>query len=167
MRAYRQLFLWLSHFRWFSFLSYSLLVPIDHWLYRRSEARLSLLHVGRRRPPVLPTLLLTTTGRKTGQPRTTPVLYLEHEGRLIVVGSNFGRERHPSWSSNLLADPQATVRVREGEHRVIARRASADEVRRLWPRLRGLYPPWETYTGRTDRTFRVFFLGSRRSDASP
>ena len=156
--AYRRLFIWLSHFRWFSWLSYTVLVPIDRALYRHSHGRVSLLHVGVGRPPALPTLLMTTVGRKTGRQHTTPVLYLEDVGRFIVVGSNFGRPSHPSWSSNLLAEPRATVRVRRHETHVVARLASDDEARRLWPRLAQLYPPWQAYAGRTGRHFRVFVL---------
>ena len=158
MRLYRKLLIVLARYRWFSWLSYTFLVPLDRFLYRRSGGRLSVAHFGTRREGALPTLLLTTTGRKTGQPRTTPVLYLEDGGRIVVVASNFGREHHPAWSANLLAKPEATIRIRDREQRVVARRASEEEKRALWPRLLELYPAWEQYTERTDRDFRAFFL---------
>jgi deazaflavin-dependent oxidoreductase (nitroreductase family) len=156
MRLYRGLFIRLGKARWFSWLSINLLVPIDRFLYRRSGGRLSLLHFGRER--ALPTLLLTTTGRKSGQPRTTPVLYLEDGQRLVVVGSNFGEQRHPQWSENLLVDPSASVQVRAEHKRVTARLAKDDEKAVLWPSLLELYPAWDAYTGRTDRSLRAFFL---------
>jgi deazaflavin-dependent oxidoreductase (nitroreductase family) len=115
-------------------------------------------HVGLRREGALQTLLLTTTGRKSGQPRRTPVLYLEEGDDLVVVASNFGREHHPAWSSNLLAEPRAQVQIRDRERTVVARGATEDEARALWPRLLELYPAWDSYTERTDRDFRVFFL---------
>jgi deazaflavin-dependent oxidoreductase (nitroreductase family) len=154
--AYRRLLVRLGRYRWFSWLTYTFVVPFDRWLYRRSGGRLSVTHVGRR--AALPELLITTTGRRSGQPRTTPVIYLEDGGRVVVVGSNFGREAHPAWSGNLLADPHATIRIHDREQRVFARPASDADVRRLWPRLLELYPAWQAYTERTDRTFRVFFL---------
>ena len=162
VRWYRALFIRLGRTRWFSWLSYRILVPIDRLVYTRTGGRFSLLHFGARRKPALQSLLLTTTGRKTGQPRTTPVLYLSQEGRsLVVVASNFGREHHPAWSYNLLADAEASVQVRDRSWDVRARLASEEEQRGLWPRLLELYPTWEDYTERTDRSFRAFFLDPR------
>jgi deazaflavin-dependent oxidoreductase (nitroreductase family) len=158
VRLYRELFIRLGRARWFSWLSIHALVPIDRFCYGRSGGRFSLLHFGRRAEPALQTLLLTTRGRKTGQPRTTPVLYLEDDGRLVVVGSNFGQGHHPAWSANLLADSHASVQIRERRQEVKARLASDQEKGVLWPRLLELYPPWQAYRERTDRDFRAFFL---------
>ncbi len=160
MRLYRQLFVWLGRTRWFSWLSINVLVPVDRFCYRRSGGRFSLLHIAGSRGAALPTLLLTTKGHKTGQPRTTPVLYLEDGDRVVVVGSNFGQPRHPAWSTNLLAEPQAMIQIHTDEKNVRARLASENEKRLLWPRLLELYPTWEAYTDRTDRSFRAFFLES-------
>lgn len=160
MRAYRRMIIALGRFRWFSWLTYTIIVPLDRALYKHSGGRLSVAHIGARRPSALPTLLLTTTGRKSGEPRSTPVLYLEDGDRLVVVASNFGREHHPAWSGNLLADPRATVRIRDHERSVVARPATQDEKQALWPQLLELYPTWEAYTHRTDRSFRAFFLES-------
>jgi deazaflavin-dependent oxidoreductase (nitroreductase family) len=158
VRAYRQLLLRLARMRWFSRLTWTVLVPIDRFLYSSSRGRLSLGHVGRRREGALQTLLLTTTGCESGKARTTPVLYLEDGPRLVVVASNFGRDRHPAWSANLLADENASVQIRDSRREVRARLASDEEKARLWPALLDLYPAWESYTGRTDRSFRAFFL---------
>jgi deazaflavin-dependent oxidoreductase (nitroreductase family) len=158
MRLYRDLFIRLGRARWFSWLSIHLLVPIDRFCYRRSGGRFSLLHFGRRREPALQTLLLTTRGRKSGHPRTTPVLYLQDDDQLVVVGSNFGQGRHPAWSANLLADPHAWVQIRDRRQEVTARLATDEEKAALWPTLLELYPPWQAYTVRTDRQFRAFLL---------
>lgn len=158
MRRYHDLLVALGRRRWFSWLSAEVLAPIDGFLYRRSGGRLSLGHFGARREGALPTLLLTTTGRRSGQPRTTPVVYLEDGERIAVVASNFGRDRHPAWSANLLADPDAEVQVRTRRWRVRARLASEEEKAALWPRLLEIYPTWEDYRRRTDRSFRAFFL---------
>jgi deazaflavin-dependent oxidoreductase (nitroreductase family) len=158
MRAYRAMFVRLGQAQWYSWLSIKLLVPIDRFCYRRSGGRFSLLHFGAGRAAAMPTLLLTTTGRKSGRQRTTPVLYLEDRAGIVVVGSNFGQSQHPSWSANLLANPHATVQIHTKRRDVTARLASEEEKAALWPRLLQLYPTWDTYTTRTDRRFRAFFL---------
>ena len=158
MKTYRRLLVSLGRFRWFSWLTYTFIVPLDRLLYSRSGGRISVAHIGVKRPGALQTLLLTTTGRKSGQPRTTPVLYLEDGASLIVVASNFGREHHPAWSGNLLANPNASARIRDRERTVVARQATEEEKGALWPRLLELYPAWEAYVERTDRSFRAFFL---------
>src|ERR1700751_2762379 len=135
MRLYRELFIRLGRTRWYSLLSIKFLVPIDRFLYRRSGGRFSLLHLAGGRAAAMPTLLLTTTGRRSGQSRTTPVLYLEDRACIVVVGSNFGQSRHPAWSANLLANPHATVQIHTERKDVKARLASEEEKAALWPRL--------------------------------
>lgn len=159
MALYRRLLLAVANVKPLTWFAASVYAPIDGWIYRRSNGRFSLSHLGRR--PALQTLLLTTTGRKSGQPRSTPVLYMEDGDGLVVVGSNFGKDKHPAWTSNLLANPDATAQVHETTKPVRARLASEEEKQRLWPRLLEVYPPWQAYTGRTDRTFRAFFLEPR------
>jgi deazaflavin-dependent oxidoreductase (nitroreductase family) len=161
MRPYRRLLLWMGRTPWLTWYSSRVLVPIDRFLYRRTNGRVSLTHVGRRREGAIQSLLLTTTGRRSGRPRPTPVLYLEDGDRLVVVASNFGKEKHPAWSANLLANPDASVQVRDRHMEVRARRATEEEKERLWPRLLELYPAWQDYTERTDRNFRMFFLEER------
>ena len=156
--TYRRILTALGHLRLFVVIFSRFLVPIDRALYKRTRGRLSLVHAGVRRAGALPTLLLTTTGHKTGQPRSTPVMYLEDGDQLVVVASNFGRERHPAWSRNLLAHPRAVVRIRDRERSVVAHQATKDELRALWPRLLEIYPTWDAYAERTNRDFRAFFL---------
>ena len=160
VKLYRDLFVRLGRYRWFSWLTRKVIVPFDRYLFRRSNGRFSLVHFGGDRAVALPTLLLITTGRKTGQRRSTAVLYLDDDGRLVVVASNFGQPNHPAWSANLLANPGAEVIVRGAHRTVRARLASENEKSALWPRLLELYPTWQDYTHRTDRSFRAFFLES-------
>ena len=159
MSLYRRLLLAIASAKPFTWIAANVYAPLDGRLYKRSGGRFSLSHLGRR--PALQTLLLTTTGRKSGQPRPTPVLFLEDDGRLVVVGSNFGKDSHPAWTANLLANPDATAQIRGDQRDVRARLASEEEKQRLWPRLLEIYPPWQEYTGRTDRSFRAFFLEPR------
>src|SRR6266550_4324556 len=106
----------------------------------------------------LPFMMLTTTGRKTGQRRTTPVLYLQDETDLIMVASFGGNDMHPAWYLNLEQCPQAEVIVK-GEHRkVLARKLSPEEKKLIWPRLVQLYPQFETYQQRTRREIPLMRL---------
>lgn len=159
MALYRRLLVAIASTKALTWLAASVYAPIDGWLYRRSGGRYSLSHIGRR--PALQTLLLTTTGRKSGEPRSTPVLFLEDDGKLVVVGSNFGKDKHPAWTGNLLANPDCTAQVHDTKRQLRARLADEEEKQRLWPRLLEIYPPWQEYTGRTDRSFRAFVLEPR------
>ena len=140
--------------KWGRNLARSVYTPLDKLVYKATRGRRGLSPPGS-------VLLLTTTGRKTGQPRRVPVLYLTDGPRMWVVASNYGGERHPAWSANLLAHPDATVAVRGSERPVRARLASDDEKKALWPRLLKLYPAWEAYASWTDRDFRLFRLEPR------
>jgi len=98
-----------------------------------------------------PAALLTTKGRKTGEPRITPALYLRDGNRVVLPASFFGRGEHPMWYRNLKANPKVHVQIR-GEHfDMCARDASAEERNRYWPRLTRIYPPYRGYRDATDR----------------
>ncbi len=137
---------------------HNVLVPLDRTLFRVTKGRASLAHLGAGRAQVMQNLLLTTVGRKSGKRRDSPVLFLDHEGGYVVVGSRYGTETHPGWTYNLLADPQAKVIVRGREEQVTARRLSEDELQALWPQLLRIYPAWQDYRERTNREFRAFHL---------
>jgi deazaflavin-dependent oxidoreductase (nitroreductase family) len=129
--------------------------PVDRLVVRLTAGRRNLA------PRALPELVLYTTGRRTGKRHATPVLYLEDEGRYVVVASNYGRPRHPSWSLNLMAEPRAEIQFGTERRAVIARRATAGEYARWWPRLVSIWPGWRTYRRLTDREFRMFVLEPR------
>jgi len=106
----------------------------------------------------LPLMMITTTGRKTGRRRTTPVLYLQDETSLIVVASFGGNDMHPAWYLNLEKCPDAEVIVK-GEHRkVLARKLSPEEKKIIWPRLVQLYPQFENYQQQTRREIPLMSL---------
>jgi F420H(2)-dependent quinone reductase len=108
-----------------------------------------------------PVLLLTTTGRRSGEPRSTVVLYIADGDNIIVIGSNAGNERPPAWTLNLLAHPDAEVQVRSKRRRVRARVAEGDERAQLWSRMNDHYTGFDNYRARTDRDIKVFVLGPR------
>jgi deazaflavin-dependent oxidoreductase (nitroreductase family) len=105
-----------------------------------------------------PFLLLTTKGRKTQRPRTTPVLYLEDGNDLIVVGSFGGNDQPPSWLLNLISCPEAEILLKGKRSRRIARAVASQEKQRLWPRLVSLYPNFAVYQQRTDRDIPLIRL---------
>ena len=109
-----------------------------------------------------PVLALTTTGRKSGQPRSTVIACMPDGDDLVVVPSYAGLDRPPAWWMNLQANPQAEVDVR-GEHRVVrARQASTEEEARLWPRILEQYSGFEEYRRMTHREIPVVILERER-----
>lgn len=105
-----------------------------------------------------PSLLLTTTGRKSGKPRTLPLLYLKTARGYALVASFGGSDQHPAWYLNLEANPEVEIQV--GPRRIRARAQTADEERRaeLWPRLLKLYGGYASYQQRTERKIPVVEL---------
>ena len=106
-------------------------------------------------------LLLTTTGRKSGQRRTVPLAYMEDAGRFIVVASNGGSDRPPSWWVNLRHDPKATVEVGARTVPVVARESTPEERSVLWPRLKQGNPFFGQYEQITARRIPVVILEPR------
>ena len=145
---------WFASRRWGMWISKHVYTPLDKAVYRLTRGRRGL-------SPVKTVLLLTTTGRKSGLQRQVPVLYLKDGANVWVMASNYGAPRHPAWSSNLLANPDASIRIGRVEKEVRARLATTEEKKALWPRLLTLYPAWEAYSGWADRDFRLFCLEPR------
>ncbi|HET8893333.1 MAG TPA: nitroreductase family deazaflavin-dependent oxidoreductase [Gaiellaceae bacterium] len=122
-------------------------------LFRWSRGRL-----GGRLGKNQPVLLLTTTGRKSGKPRTTPLLYVEDGDRYIVVASVGGAPKHPAWYLNLREDARATIEVGGRSLAVRAETAEPEERARLWQALTRMYPTYDAYQARTTRTIPVVAL---------
>jgi F420H(2)-dependent quinone reductase len=121
-------------------------------VYRLSRGRL-MARVGR-----APVLLLTTTGRRSGQSRTAPLLYLDDGGRFIVIGSNAGNPRPAAWALNLQANPEAEVEIRGRRRPVRARVTEGTEREELWRRMNEQYGGFEDYRARTSRDIPVLVL---------
>jgi len=103
-------------------------------------------------------LLLTTTGRKTGQNHTVPLLYLTDDERLIVIASYGGRGYYPAWYLNLSDDPVVTVQLPGRTLEMVARAANPDERQQWWPRIVEAYDGYRVYQSRTEREIPVVFL---------
>lgn len=108
-----------------------------------------------------PVLLLTTTGRKSGQLRTAPVVYITDGENLIVIGSNAGHNRTPAWSLNLKANPDAEIEVGRKRRPVRARVAEGEERAELWRKHNDQYSGFDEYEARTDRDIALFVLEPR------
>ena len=103
-------------------------------------------------------LLLVTRGRRTGQERAQPLLYVPDGERFVVVGSNGGDDRPPAWWLNLQAQPAANVQVDRSHYRVTARQARGAELDALWKRLEASYRYYADYRRRTSREIPVIVL---------
>ena len=145
--------------RFYSRLSMSLGATGLRWtgrlntpLYRLSRGRIGG-KVGR-----APVLLLTTTGRKSGQLRTCPVVYLVDDGRFVVINTNAGNAPAPAWSLNLKANPDGEVEIGNDKHRVRARIAAGDERADLWRKHNVQYSGFDEYAEKLERDIAVFVL---------
>lgn len=105
-----------------------------------------------------PVLLLTTIGRRSGRQRTTPLMYLVHGESVVIVASNGGNDRMPTWYLNLRTTPRVEIqRGRQSEIRV-ARKATVEERAELWPKLTAMYSGYESYAAKTSRRIPVVIL---------
>ena len=105
-----------------------------------------------------PVLLLTTTGAKSGEPRTVPLLYLEQDDGLAVMGTRFGSTRHPGWYHNLRASPEAIVEINGKSDTYVAREAEEAERAEIWERAVRMYSGYERYKGRAGRKIPIMVL---------
>ena len=103
-------------------------------------------------------LLLTTTGRRSGKARTTPLCFHRDGETLVVVASNGGMDRFPNWWLNLVAEPRAEVLVGRESRAVVARRATPEEHARLWAAITAIAPGYLRYRARTEREIPLVLL---------
>jgi deazaflavin-dependent oxidoreductase (nitroreductase family) len=147
----------LGHQRWLAVVGRRF-VPLDRWLLRHGRWR----SVAPSRLALPPSLLLTTTGRRSGQPRSQPLLYAVDGDGWVVIGSNWGQTRHPGWSANLLADPAAEIILDGASIPVRARLVTGTERDRLWQLLLPRWPAYRSYEQRAGgRDLRIFRLARR------
>jgi deazaflavin-dependent oxidoreductase (nitroreductase family) len=115
------------------------------WIYRRTNGRVGAKLLW------FPAALITTMGRKSGRPRTTPTLYLDDGDRVILPASFGGRDSNPAWYLNLESNPEVHLQIRSRHLDLRARDATEDERKRYWPRLIRIYPPYRGYRRAADR----------------
>ena len=120
---------------WFAKVGPKVVPPMDKALHKLTGGRVLVSRM------LVPSLVLTTTGRKSGLPRESPLACMPEGDGWYVVGSNFGRKTHPAWTGNLLA-----------------RLLTDDEKADVWPRLTRTWPAFDSYVERSGRNIRVFHL---------
>ena len=153
MNPYQSLLNRIGGTRGFAWFGRKVLTPVDK---RMQGKRWALTTLG----TSYPLCYLTTTGRKSGEQRTSPLIWVDAgEGNVAVVGSNWGTEHHPGWTYNLFADPSAVLSI-DGEERPVAARLVTDdaEAERLWAAFADVYPGYRKYRGRTSRDIRLSVL---------
>jgi deazaflavin-dependent oxidoreductase (nitroreductase family) len=129
------------------------IVGADHVrLYQETDGKEGYLWNG------APTLLLTTTGRKSGEKRTQALIYGEDGDNFLVVASQGGSPQHPSWYLNLSADPRVSIQVRDRHVEAEASTASDEDRPRLWQIVTGVWPNYDVYVTRTTRKIPVVVL---------
>ena len=106
-------------------------------------------------------LLLTTRGRSSGEPRTTPLIHRTDDGRWVVVASKGGAPRNPAWFENLKADPEAEIEIKDEKIPVRARAADGEERTRLWRQMTEVWPAYDDYQRHTSREIPVVVLERR------
>ena len=109
-------------------------------------------------PGLLPTLLLTTKGRKSGEPRALPLIYGTASESYVVIASKGGMPNHPLWFRNLETTPECELKVGSKELSARARVAEGDEREKLWKQMAEVYPPYLDYQKATERTIPVVVL---------
>jgi deazaflavin-dependent oxidoreductase (nitroreductase family) len=137
------------------FKVWGVITSLNTWLYRVSGGRIA---GSMDRAPVL---LLHHVGRKSGEERVAPLLYLPDGDDMVIIASYGGAPKHPAWYHNLKAKPETVVEVGRERRSVTAHVATEQERERLWPAVLELYPAYGDYQARTERTIPVIVLKSR------
>jgi deazaflavin-dependent oxidoreductase (nitroreductase family) len=130
-----------------------LMTVANVWAYRLTGGRLGGTFL--RGAPVC---LVTTTGKRSGQPRTVALLYLPDGADVVLVASKGGMSKSPAWYHNMMANPEVDVQIGAATRRMRARRASDAEKAALWPRLVAMYRDYDDYQARTTRNIPVLIL---------
>lgn len=143
----------LTRTRVFRALGPRVLPPLERTMARLSRGRVQLSGL------LVPSLVLTTIGAKTGERRRTHLMYTpDGNGRAIVAGTTFAQERHPGWTYNLLAHPDAEITVRGRRLRVRASLVGHDEREATWARIEAQWPGYRAYERDSGRVVRLFRL---------
>lgn len=154
MRWLARLISALGRTRSFSVVMSRILTPFDKAVKRLTGGRTTFTAL------VFPTLVLTHVGHRSGREYETPLMYVrDDDGAPVVVGTNFGQIDHPSWSTNLLANPDTRIQLDGRDLPVRAVTVDDQEVRaRLWDRFDDMYAGYRSYRERVDRDIRMFRL---------
>ena len=155
MRMFRRVQLLIARFsatRFGAWFVRTCIQPLDRLLLWLTGGRIGIVSL------FYPTLILITTGARSGAKRRTPLIFLPDGNRIVLVASNFGRDRHPGWYYNLRANPQAQVNMYGHLFECRAREVSGIEYLELWERAVRYYPGFAVYARRAGRTIPIVVL---------
>ncbi|TFE48127.1 nitroreductase family deazaflavin-dependent oxidoreductase [Streptomyces sp. ICN441] len=147
----------ISSTRVFARIAPHVVPAVDRAVHRLTRGRVLLS------AQLLPGLVLTARGARTGLARRTPLACIPEEatGTWVLVGSNFGRPGHPAWTGNLLAHPEAEISWRGADVPVRAELLTGEERAAAWEAALAFWPPYATYQARVEREIRLFRLVRR------
>jgi deazaflavin-dependent oxidoreductase (nitroreductase family) len=152
-----RLIVWLSTNRVMTWLIKHVASPLDPYIFKATNGRLTSMG-----PPAMPMLTLTTTGRRSGKPRSVHLACLERDGDYLVVASAMGQDRHPSWRYNIEANPEVGIQVCGDRFAARAQVLADVEKQAVWGDILEAIPQMNVYEARTERNIPVIRL-SRRS----
>ncbi|CCK29381.1 hypothetical protein BN159_5002 [Streptomyces davaonensis JCM 4913] len=141
-----------SSTRGFAKVAPHVIPALDRAVHRLTRGRVLLS------AQLLPGVILTSTGARSGLPRRTPLACMPEpeNGTWILIGSNFGRPGHPAWTANLLAHPDAEISWKGADIAVTARLLQGEERAAVWKAALAFWPPYATYQARVEREIRLF-----------
>jgi deazaflavin-dependent oxidoreductase (nitroreductase family) len=152
MRLSTPIAIWLGGLSWLPRLLPQI-TAMDKFLQRITKGQWSFLRLAG-----LPSMLLTVNGRKSGLPRSTPMLCVPYEGGHLVAGSNFGGPTQPVWVLNVRAADRVTVTVNGRTYDAVPRELTGEERRPAWEHMQKTWPNYAKYEARTNRVIPVFLM---------
>ena len=126
------------------------------WIYKKTDGNL-----GGKFLKGAPVALLTTTGRKTGEPRVSPLLFIREGNRIVLIASQGGAATNPMWYLNLKANPSVSVQIKDEVLNLTARDATEEERAHYWPKMASMYSSFDDYQSWTDRVIPVVICDPR------
>ena len=126
------------------------------WIYQKTDGK-----IGGKFLQGAPVALLTTTGRKTGEPRVSPLLFWREGNRIVFIASQGGAANNPMWYLNLKANPNVTVQIKDEVLNLTARDATEDERAQYWAKMAQMYTSFDDYQSWTDRVIPVVICDPR------
>ena len=126
------------------------------WVYKKTNGK-----IGGKFLQGAPVALLTTTGRKTGEPRVSPLLFWREGNRIVLIASQGGAAKNPMWYLNLKANPNVTVQIKDEVLTLTARDATEAERAEYWPKMAKMYSSFDDYQSWTDRVIPVVICDPR------
>ena len=154
-----RLIVWLSTNRVMTWLIKHVASPLDPYIFKATNGRLTSMG-----PPAMPMLTLTTTGRRSGKPRSVHLACLEREGDYLVVASAMGQDRQPAWRYNIEANPEVDIQVCGDRFAARAQLLADVEKQAVWGDILEAIPQMNVYEARTERNIPVIRLSRRSHD---